>query len=126
MRSIYSYRNRIMTGIAGSAVAAGALLGGFVAAGSASADPEFDPSKLPSCLEVVNLDGSMKPDANEIAPEGCLPVDIYAPGLTLAQRMAFVNSESPNYARIIADLQAKFDEAGNPKSGGYPVEPWDR
>ncbi|WP_019201664.1 hypothetical protein [Tsukamurella sp. 1534] len=113
-----------MTGIAGSAVAAGALLGGVAAAGSANADPGFDPSTLPSCLDFVAEDGSKKPWPEGL--QGCKPVDIYAPGMTLAQRKAFVNSESPNYARIIADLDAKFDAAGNPKSGGYPVTPWDK
>ncbi|WP_194833188.1 hypothetical protein [Nocardia sp. XZ_19_369] len=117
-----------MTGIAGSAIAAGALLGGLAAAGSASAAPDFDPSNLPSCLELVDPAGNVDQDLenSERFKDGCLGVDIYAPGMTLAQRKAFVNSESPNYHTIIADLNAKFDEAGNPKSGGYPVEPWDK
>jgi hypothetical protein len=128
MRSSFTRRNRIMTGIAGSAVAAGALLGGFAAAGAANAAPGFDPSNAPSCLELVNKDGSTNKalEQSDRFTNGCKPVDIYAPGMTLAQRKAFVNPESPNYTTIIADLNAKFDAAGNPKTGGYPVQPWDR
>lgn len=120
MQSSYSRRNRIVTGFAGTAIAAGALFGALTATATASAEP-FDPSTLPSCLEFVNPDGTVKGQM-----QACKPVDIYSQGLTLAQRKAFVNTQSPNHDRIIADLEAKFDEAGNPKNGGYPVKPWDK
>lgn len=120
MQSSYSRPNRIVTGLASTAITAGALFGSFAAAATASADP-FDPKTLPSCLEFVNPDGTAKGQM-----QACKPVDIYSQGLTLAQRKAFVNTQSPNHDRIIADLEAKFDEAGNPKTGGYPVKPWDK
>ena len=123
MQSSYSRRNRIMTAFAGSAVATGALLGGFAAAGAASAAPS-DPAQVPSCLEFVNPDGSKKPMPEDT---GCAPVDIYAPGMTLAQRIAFVNTDpatTPNHTNgqdIIDNLKATFNPDGTPKSGGYPV-----
>lgn len=128
MQSSYSRRNRIMTAFAGSAVAAGALLGGFAAAGAASAAP-FDPAKMPSCLEQVNKDGSLNKTVaeSERFKQGCKPVDIYAPGLTLAQRIAFVNTDPSSTASrtnnqdIIDHLKATFNADGTPKSGGYPV-----
>ncbi|WP_420039793.1 hypothetical protein [Gordonia sp. MP11Mi] len=117
-----------MTGLVGAAVAGGALLGGFAVTGTANADPSFDPAKLPSCLELVKKDGTVNKSLEQSSRfnHGCAPVDIYAPGLTLEQRKAFVNSDSPNYGRIIADLNMKFDQTGKPRNGQYPVQPWDQ
>ncbi|MEO9330220.1 hypothetical protein [Gordonia aurantiaca] len=108
MQMTVPYTKQILSALAGTAVAAGALTGVFVAAGTASGQPANGPDNVPSCLEFVNPDGTSKPMPPGV--EACAPVDIYAPGLTLAQRIAFVNPESPRYDAIVADLKAKYPE----------------
>ncbi|MGX9295427.1 hypothetical protein [Tsukamurella paurometabola] len=102
MRITVSPRNRILTAVAGSAVAAGALVGGL-AAGAAGADPGTAPQDLQKCTEFINPDGTSKPDR----PNACLPVDPFTePGLTLAQRKALINTDPST--RASGSAQADF------------------
>ncbi len=100
-----SRRNRIMTGIAGGVLSAGAVLGGFAAPAAAS-PASFDPGSLPSCADFVDPDGSPKSESAD-----CLPVDPFTdPGLTLAQRIAFINDESPIHDQLVQELEDQFAE----------------
>lgn len=103
-------RTRILTAAAGTAVAAGAVLGGLAMSGTASADPGVNVNDLKKCTEFINPDGSPKPDR----PNACLPVDPFTePGLTLAQRKALINTDPSTRASgsaqaDLAALEAKF------------------
>lgn len=96
-------RTRILTGVAGTAVAAGAVIGGFALAGTANAEPAPNLDNLKKCSEYINPDGSPKP----IPGGACLPTDPYTePGLTLAQRKALINTD-PN-TRASGSAQEDF------------------
>lgn len=105
MRTHHSLRSRITTTLAASAVAAGALLGGFAMAGSAAAEPDFDSSQLQKCTAYMDADGNMK----EPTPYACLPVDPFTePGLTVGQRLHLLNPESPIYDQMVHEIETKY------------------
>lgn len=96
-------RGRILTAVAATAVAGGALLGGFATTGAANADPGVDYANAKKCTEFINPDGSLKPNPDKV----CKPVDPFTePGLTLAQRKALINTD-PN-TRASGSAQADF------------------
>lgn len=112
MRTTESPRHRILMAVAGTAVAAGAALGGFAFAATAGATPGFDPGSLQKCTAYINPDGTLKS-----SKDACTPVDPFTePGLTLAQRKALVNTDpatrSPGSSaqKDLAELEAKFGE----------------
>lgn len=110
MSTTTTRRTRILTAAAGTAVAAGAVLGGFALSGTASADPGQDANAVPKCTAFINPDGTLKPDNGQ----ACQPVDPFTePGLTLAQRKALINTDpgtrvSGSAERDFAELEAKF------------------
>lgn len=121
MRTHHSRRSRITTTLASSVVAAGALLGGITAAGTAGAEAStpiaevaevgtpvteatgFD--DLEKCTAYMDVDGN--PDGPQ--SKACLPVDPFTePDLTLAQRLTLVNPESPIHDDLVQQLEDKF------------------
>lgn len=128
MRTHRSRRSRITTTLASSVVAAGALLGGFVAVGTAGAEAgtpvaeaatagivaaESDTpiNEITGFNRLENCTAYMDVDGNWDAPQStrCLPVDPFTePDLTLAQRLTLVNPESPIHGDLVQQLENKF------------------
>ncbi|ADG77721.1 Intersectin-EH binding protein Ibp1 OS=Tsukamurella paurometabola (strain ATCC 8368 / DSM /CCUG 35730 / CIP 100753 / JCM 10117 / KCTC 9821 / NBRC 16120/ NCIMB 702349 / NCTC 13040) OX=521096 GN=Tpau_1089 PE=4 SV=1 [Tsukamurella paurometabola] len=110
-----SPRTRILTAVAGSAVAAGAVIGGFALTGTANAEPGSGTAaaapaadNLPKCTAFINPDGTIKADRDA----ACLPVDPFTePGLTLEQRKALINTDAGTRASGSAQEDfAKLDQ----------------
>lgn len=105
MHKGHTYRTRILTGVAGSALAGGVLFASLLS-GPASAEPAApDYENLPSCLALVNPDGT----DSGLEAEACLPVDPFNdPNMTLEQRLAFLNPESPIYDEMVQEIKDRY------------------